>query len=74
MALSVNVFTGSWVMAERSERWSWGRGEGGEGQEWRRRAVQRYREVTNWSSEPAGEPHSHTAISYSFNPGAILTF
>ena len=66
MALSVNVFTGSWVMAERSERWSWGRGEGGEGQEWRRRAVQRDREVTNWSSDPAGNPililpfHTHS--------------
>ena len=52
-------------MVERSERWSWGRGEGGEGQEWRRRAVQRYSEVTNWSSEPAGGPHSHTAIPHS---------
>ena len=44
MAISVNVLTGSCVMVERSERWRWGRGE--EGEEWRRRAVQRYSEVT----------------------------
>ena len=56
MATSVKFFTGSWVTDERRERWSWGRceeegeeeeEEEEEGQVWRRRAVQRYSEVTN---------------------------